>query len=462
MKPMLLDIIVSSRSRKWAFGGGIVLLALLLFYPLLIPNQCLFTTDDNMSIMSSAREALMSQFKGQWVDRWLYGMYGSMGQISWTTVMLGIFPIAFVFNWIHAADLVLASIFLWLFLRKNNLSRPAIALGILTAYWLGTNLTLTYAGHLAKFSILMMAPLVLVCIKQVKDDSCDWFWCIISGGIMGLMFIEQQDVALFFNMFLGLYAVFHFSRVYLIFNLAMPCANPAVRKIHSGIIRVILLLAIIPFVALLVSSPTLLGAYTSQVKSMPQCDKIDDRQAKWEFTTQWSWPPEESIDFIAPGYMGWRSGEPEGPYWGRMGRSAGWEKTGQGFMNFKLENQYIGVIPLIFAIFAFLVAIVQNYGGTRSCPDTPILPCSTASTRAEVYFWFFAAVLALLLSFGKYFPLYQLFYQLPVVRDIRNPNKFLQIFQLALGILTAYGAHFVFNWHQEGATAQSGKGRKSA
>ncbi|MEI8190900.1 MAG: hypothetical protein WCI75_14390, partial [candidate division NC10 bacterium] len=59
--------------------------------------------------------------------------------------------------------------------------------------------------------------------------------------------------------------------------------------------------------------------------------------------------------------------------------------------------------------------------------------------RREIIFWTIAAAIALLLSFGKYFPLYALFYKLPLVSSIRNPNKFLQVFQMALGILAAYG-----------------------
>jgi hypothetical protein len=48
-------------------------------------------------------------------------------------------------------------------------------------------------------------------------------------------------------------------------------------------------------------------------------------------------------------------------------------------------------------------------------------------------------VVSLLLAFGKYFPLYALFYQLPVVNNIRNPNKFIQVFQVCLAILAVYG-----------------------
>ncbi|MDD5679363.1 MAG: hypothetical protein PHW60_15450 [Kiritimatiellae bacterium] len=186
--------------------------------------------------------------------------------------------------------------------------------------------------------------------------------------------------------------------------------------------------------------------------------QTESPREKWDYVTQWSWPPEESIDFIAPGYMGWRSGEPAGPYWGRMGRSAGWEQTQQGFMNFKLENMYLGIIPILLAMFAvFSVLARGKYGSSevvecgsksvkgekdkdiQSYTDTPLRHYATTSRRAEIIFWGAVVVIALLLSFGKFFPLYALFYKLPMVSSIRNPNKFLQIFQLALGILAAYG-----------------------
>jgi len=57
----------------------------------------------------------------------------------------------------------------------------------------------------------------------------------------------------------------------------------------------------------------------------------------------------------------------------------------------------------------------------------------------------------LLLSFGKYTPLYHIFWQLPVIHDIRNPNKFLQVFQAGLGILTAFGADALWRSREHGA-----------
>jgi len=134
--------------------------------------------------------------------------------------------------------------------------------------------------------------------------------------------------------------------------------------------------------------------------------------------------------------MGWRSGEPDGPYWGRMGRSAGWEKTNQGFMNFKLENQYIGAIPIFLALFAVFGALIRKRANEQSGSEALN---SESRYRSDIIFWTCAAIIALLLSFGKFFPLYALFYKLPFVSSIRNPNKFLHVFQIALGILAAYG-----------------------
>jgi hypothetical protein len=148
--------------------------------------------------------------------------------------------------------------------------------------------------------------------------------------------------------------------------------------------------------------------------------QTQNKLAKWEYITQWSWPPEDSIDFVAPGYTGWGSGRPDGPYWGRCGRSAGWEETGQGFKNFKLDAYYLGMIAVGFALYAL-------YSSRRS------------KHKAEILFWGGAALISLVLAFGKFFPLYAVFFKLPIVNNIRNPVKFLQVFQICVAILAVYG-----------------------
>ena len=124
---------------------------------------------------------------------------------------------------------------------------------------------------------------------------------------MGMMFLEQVDVALFFSLPLGVYVLFALFR-----NHGW--------KLSAWAKVVVPMLGLAFFMAL---HPLFQGYQLFVSDSQPQQEDID-RQAAWEFATQWSWPPQESMSLIAPGHKGWRSGEPEGPYWGVMGRSAGW------------------------------------------------------------------------------------------------------------------------------------------
>ena len=108
-----------------------------------------------------------------------------------------------------------------------------------------------------------------------------------------------------------------------------------------------------------------------------------------------------------------------------MGRSAGYEQTGQGFMNFKLENVYVGAIPLLFALLGLATAIRRR----REDPEA----------SAAALAWGALCVVALLLAFGKFFVLYKPLSWLPGIGSIRNPNKFIHFFQMAWGVLAAFG-----------------------
>ncbi|NCC53395.1 MAG: hypothetical protein EOM20_19585, partial [Spartobacteria bacterium] len=385
---------------------GLALFAMLVYHAVLPPGKILFTTDDNIGAIAMRRTLIPHGFTGAWDDSVLIGV-AQLLNVTWTNVLLWLLPLKFFVNWIHAIDLVMASFFLALFLRARRLHWAACAAGALAAFWVGSNFTLTYAGHIGKFGVLMFAALYLWLSELAVQRKSPWLG-VLAGGAMGGMFLEQPDVALFFAMFLGPYTVYALIREY-------GADTGASLRVLAPLLLMTAMISIHP----------LYDGYKQSVKDVASVDGEESPQAKWEFITQWSWPPEECIDFIAPGYLGWRSGEPTGPYWGRMGRSAGWEETGQGFQNFKLESQYLGSIPFILLCWAGLVA----WAGRKS----------ETNYYRDMIFWSCALALSLLLSFGKYFPLYRLFAMLPMVSSIRNPNKFLQVFQLVLGIVAAYG-----------------------
>ena len=175
-------------------------------------------------------------------------------------------------------------------------------MGALAAYWLGTNLTLIYAGHIGKFAILMLSAGVLVAIDKAVETR-KWQWSVVVGGLVGLAFLEQQDVALFVCFFIGAHAIF-----------------AVVRK--EGLRMRVLAARLFPMalLAMLIAGSVMVTSYVANVQKIGLMGGDENPKAKWDFCTQWSVPPDEILDFVAPGYMGWRSGEPEGPYWGRTGQ----------------------------------------------------------------------------------------------------------------------------------------------
>ena len=404
-------------------GLLLLLLVMCTFSDLLGSNRCLMTTDDNIGVMMATKLQMPHSWSALWYDNALMGNAGGVMPVAWVSIMLWIAPLVWFVNWIHAFDLLLASGFLFLFLRRSKLGRFGATLGALVAFWIGSNFEIIYGGHTPKFGVLLFASAGLWALSHAASSCRRLHWSLISGGLFGFMFQEQQDLALFFGLFLGIYAILTLR----------PRSGDSWGLMLGG-------LAPLCISALLITGPTLLGSYFTNVTGVASMS-TENPQAKWEFVTQWSFPPEESVALMAPGYMGWRSGEPLGPYWGRLGRAAGWEETGQGFANFKLDDWYLGVIPMAFALLACL-AYWRKRGAKQGTSE---ILTDRPGARAEIIFWSGVTLVTFLLAMGKFSPLYQLFYHLPMVNNIRAPVKFIQVFQVALGVLTAYGADWIIS-----------------
>ena len=388
-------------------SGFLILVFLLLFRNFLDGSAVLMTTDAAISDADRTVAQVIREMTDNWGSGVLLGMPRSPS--TQMSGLLKAFCSGIVWNNLVYGLACLAASLVFLAGFRKRLSEGAVLCGALTAFWLGSNFTLLYAGHVQKPFVVLF----FVCALFSAGVS-SWRGGILWGGCAGLMFVQQPDVALFFALFAGAHLLFSLWR-------------------REGLkpLRWLPVLAPAAIVALLFAAGPLLSGYKLNVKDTAQV-QTETPQEKWEYITQWSFPPDEVISFIAPGYHGWRSGEPEGPYWGRTGKSAEWPQTRQGFMNYMMESAYIGLIPAAFALFA-------------------LFSCRRSKYRAEILFWGGAALLSLLLAFGKYTPLYSLFYQLPVVNNIRNPNKFLQMFQIALAILTAYGVDALWRSREHGA-----------
>jgi len=227
-----------------------LLVAAAIFYPAFGPGRVLFTTDDNIGAIASAKRLLSGCLPALWNDSGFVGMPSGLATPNWTSLLAYVVSAATFVNCVHALDLVAASVLLALFLlRKANTAGACV--GMLAAFWLGSNLTLVYAGHVAKYGVLLFAALTVLLIDRATARKPSVAGLVLAGAALGLMFLEQQDLALFFGMFLGGYTVLRLWR-------AEGASWPA---------RLAALIAM-GIVALAIAGPTLLGSYFTNVKGV--------------------------------------------------------------------------------------------------------------------------------------------------------------------------------------------------
>ncbi|MFH1825347.1 MAG: YfhO family protein [Candidatus Firestonebacteria bacterium] len=126
----------------------------------------------------------------------------------------------------------------------------------------------------------------------------------------------------------------------------------------------------------------------------------------YEFFTSWSYHPAELITFLLPRFFGLM----ESTYWGHC--------------SFWLTSEYFGILPLILAFVAVFFLIKDK----------------------RAIFFVCLTVLALILSFGKYTPLYSLLYKIPIINGFRSPARWLVFFAFSITVLSGIGFDFILNF----------------
>jgi len=392
----------ASAAGAWGFLAlGLFLAAgIMVFHALWPAKSWLMTTDDNLGHLRILERTLQVSIIHQWGGEALWGMPGMTMVHPRHFLLLALGSNLFM-NVFHGLCLALAGWLLALYLRDKGLKPAACVFGGLVAFWVGTNLTLTYAGHVGKYAVMVFLALSVFALGRWGKTG-RMAWSVVGGAAAGTMFLEQGDVALFCALLLVPLGLFEAAQAADGWNIVEIAKKSWPAALMAG--------------ALAVSA-----AIVARGAGVEEVPGQEDPAAHWAYITQWSQPPSESLDFIAPGWTGWRSGDNNGPYWGKMGRSEGWEQTRQGFMNFKLETVYVGAIPLLFALIGLGDAFRRR------------------KEAVVIWLWSGLCVVALLLAFGKFFVLYKPLSLLPGFSSIRNPNKFIHFFQMAWGVLAAFG-----------------------
>ena len=282
--------------------------------------------------------------------------------------------------------LLLGAVSMFFLGRILSLSRSACLVAaaafVFSSHMMGTE-------HANRFICFMHIPLVFLATYRVFDRG-RLFDAVLLGGALGSQLSSfHPQIAFYTAILIGLYAVY--ALVY-DFRDRKPVR---VLLMNSALFTGGVVLAV-TIAAVLVFPMQEYAQHSARGLSVGGSD------VNVPFATSWSFPPLEVLTFIIPSFAGFG-----GPfYWGDM-----------PFTDFP---NYLGIVVLVLAV----AGIVLN------------------KSRMTL-FLVIAAILALLVSFGRHLPpvSYVMLHFVPFFGKFRAPVMILVLSQFAVALLAGYGVH---------------------
>ena len=319
----------------------------------------------------------------------------------------------------YALAIYFAALGMAYFLRGRGLPPVAcygagLLLGF-SGYWL----TLFSAGHAGWFYWMTYGVFAFgLCDRAVRKGL--WRHWIMLGAVLAWASFRQPDLWFLFTVFTATYFVW-------------CCVRE--RKVPSW--KGGLLAACFFF---LIGAPSFVDAFTNALSSRDKqieeskntvlggSGKVDDAQSRWIFVTNWSMPPEDTLEFFIPRIhgdtscpmtqaFGRQAGKDVRPYTGRLGRPL---NAPSG--NYRQHSLYVGWMTCLLALAGIVLGICRR--------------------RGEVIFFTVAAFAFWLFSMGRFCePVYRLVYALPFGDYLRAPVKWHHLTEFCLVTLAGYGLH---------------------
>ena len=357
----------------------------------------------------------------------------------------------------YALGAYLAALGMAFYLRGRScslLSRYAAG----AAYGLmGYNFTLFSAGHMGWFVWLMYGPfafgLVDRCVRKGK-----WTNWALLGAVLAWASAQQPDIWLMFTVFTFIYGIWCCIR------------ERRFLKLLPGAALALAVMA-------LTGAPQFRKALVDDVagrEAQMSAAAGDSDEDRWEFCTNWSLPPEDTLEFISSDVHG-RSNDPrvspEAPYSGRLGyryracprcgNPVPKPPAGKGYVHpcgqavtadsysglavswqpYRQHGLYMGLATILFAIAGIIVSFRRRRSGSQG------EHCGKAmSNRGEILFWTVSGVVAYLCALGCFTPFYRLVYALPYMDSIRCPVKFVHILEWCVAALAGFGVDAAIGW----------------
>lgn len=427
---------------------GAILLSLIVFFGGVIFSGDMFVSVDFLSWESFRPYLAQVDAKGElpmWIPYIFSGMpgFGALlvtGDRWWDLTMKGIYSAEHIFGVVNypvmrvVMHYFIYGLGMYLLMRMKKAARSTaffVALAAMFSTWI---IIYIMIGHNTKIMVLMTFPYIFLCLEKLIDR-----WSLLYAGLLILAVHVMWEAAHMQTAFYGACAV----GIYLVFEIiAALVSKDRTGPSIIGVLRAALLVVIAAGFTYLMGmdrnqavaeyvpySTRGAGAIASAAGADGEADGHG-----YEYSTQWSFSPEEMITFVVPAYFGWGKLEYTGPETNNVPQRVG---TYWGQMPFTDAAHYMGIAVLILGLFGAWVNRRHRF--------------VQAMTVVGVF--------GLVLSFGSNFSvLYDLFYNLvPRFSSFRAPSQSLILLEFAFPILAGFGIESLLAMRRAGDNPQASK-----
>ena len=336
-------------------------------------------------------------------------------------IFIKIFSVEYAQWTIYLIILGISSFFLLKYITKNILI--SLFSAVATAFSTGL-IVFLFIGHVTKLQALAFYPLFfLMLLKfQNKIKLIDILILIITLQISIQSFHAQ---IIFYTIFaVAIYYIYYFVRALI----KKEAVSTILKSAGTFIFALI--------IALLIQTDNITQIYQYTPYSTRGTESILDKTSGkveqntseyYEYHTGWSFSPGEVLTFIIPSYYGFGNSTYDGPLTNNQPVKV---NTYFGQMQFvDVAVGYMGIIVFVLALFGIFTYWKEPF----------------------VQFLTLLSVIALIISFGKNFPVLfdLLFYHLPYFNKFRVPSMILVLDQLSIPVLAGYGLMRIISLRNE-------------
>ncbi len=398
--------------RPFLIALGLIALPLLiLFRGGFSTSKILFANDTPFGLLNAQADTAHEAFTGHWRDlNWVgkQEIDAFVGPSQATFFALGS-PTAFA-KWHALVGLLFLGVSAWFYCRRSGF-HPAVGLITGIAAALNSN-AFSYAcwGLSAKCFAFGFVLLALGALQPGPGGWRQWARVILAGFAVGLNVTEGADVGAILSLYVAASVAWE--------AFANPNRKPA------GLVAGLAQLALVAVTAGWIGAQSVQSLTGFAIKGVQGMDAQSQSTAeRWDYITGWSFPKLETIRLAVPGVLGYRMDSPDGgAYWGNVGAD------GTPQARFSGSGEYVGI----------LVLLIAGWAVARSLSKASGSPFSEAERR-RIWFWTSAALLSLLLAYGRFFPLFKIVFALPFLSTIRIPMKYLHALHISVLVLFAHG-----------------------